>query len=331
MADRWIDLGQEISTRGGAAMAYHPPSGKLVLFGGLDESLVQLDETLTWDGSVWTLESPASAPPACEHPGMAYHAATEKLVLFTGVPSFPQATWTWDGSNWTEESPSTSPVPDLEELREFSMAAHPDSGTVVLFGGLRLADGGATQELVDNTWTWDGSDWTLESPASNPSARYRSAFCYFSPDNVALLFGGTIDNTAPSENGSQNDETWTWDGANWTQESPATVPFPRMFAPMTERVGFGTAFMFGGYVADDEGSAPGGPVDDYSDTWTWNGTDWTELLPTTSPSVGAGSSMGFDETTGQLILVDALVSATWMWGELGSETGRRIRFSFGVA
>ncbi len=38
------------------------------------------------------------------------------------------------------------------------------------------------------------------------------------------------------------------------------------------------------------------------DTWTWNGTTWTQQYPTTSPPARDGASMDYDPGTGQLVL-----------------------------
>jgi hypothetical protein len=57
---------------------------------------------------------------------------------------------------------------------------------VVLFGG--NASGGT----VDDTWTWDGSDWTRQSPTHRPVARYLHGMAYDASGLVghAVLFGG---------------------------------------------------------------------------------------------------------------------------------------------
>ena len=41
---------------------------------------------------------------------------------------------------------------------------------------------------------------------------------------------------------------------------------------------------------------------DLGDTWTWNGTTWTQQYPTTSPPARDGASMAYDPGTGQLVL-----------------------------
>jgi hypothetical protein len=55
-----------------------------------------------------------------------------------------------------------------------------------------------------------------------------------------------------------------------------------------------------------------------NDTWTWNGTTWTQMSPPTSPSLEGGASMAYDPGTGQLVLFggsngDSFVNDSWTW------------------
>jgi uncharacterized repeat protein (TIGR01451 family) len=55
-----------------------------------------------------------------------------------------------------------------------------------------------------------------------------------------------------------------------------------------------------------------------NDTWTWNGTTWTQLSPATSPPVRAGASMAYDPATGNMVLFGGLGNSgflgdTWTW------------------
>ena len=55
--------------------------------------------------------------------------------------------------------------------------------------------------------------------------------------------------------------------------------------------GTGQLVLFGGY--------DGGFLDD---TWTWNGSTWTQMTPATSPPARDSASMAYDPGTGQLVL-----------------------------
>ena len=55
-----------------------------------------------------------------------------------------------------------------------------------------------------------------------------------------------------------------------------------------------------------------------NDIWNWNGTNWIQLTPATSPSVRGGSSFAFDQSTGELVLFggqdsNGKLGDTWSW------------------
>jgi hypothetical protein len=52
-------------------------------------------------------------------------------------------------------------------------------------------------------------NWTQLSPANSPSARYGSSMAYDPATGQMLLFGG-------SSSGGELNDTWDWDGTNWT-------------------------------------------------------------------------------------------------------------------
>ncbi len=42
------------------------------------------------------------------------------------------------------------------------------------------------------------------------------------------------------------------------------------------------------------------------DTWTWNGTTWTQLHLRASPPAGSGQVMAYDPATGNVVLFGGL-------------------------
>jgi hypothetical protein len=71
-------------------------------------------------------------------------------------------TWAWTGS-WKQLHPGTTP-PIVSSAASAYDAA---TGQVVMFGGYGVT--GRATGLYDQTWTWDGSDWTLRGGTSGPS------------------------------------------------------------------------------------------------------------------------------------------------------------------
>ena len=84
---------------------------------------------------------------------------------------------------------------------------------LVLFGGRRPGT------IFRDTWTRTGTTWALHNPTRSPSARTGASMVFDPATNQLLLFGGS----ATTGTGFSN-QTWTWNGSNWTQLHPATSP-----------------------------------------------------------------------------------------------------------
>jgi hypothetical protein len=278
-------------------MAYDQATGQLVLFAGAGTNGI-LDDTWTWDGSTWTEQSPATSPPALYYASMAYDQATGQLVLFGGFGSGANGvlaqTWTWDGSTWTQQSPAISPPPS--EMA--SMAYDPATGQLVLFGGVGQGQTG----IMGDTWIWDGTTWTQQSPATSPPPLSGADLAYDPATTQLVLFGGGNDQ-------GDSADTWTWDGTTWTQQSPATSPSPRFFASMAYDPATTQLVLFGG--GNDGGES--------ADTWTWDGTTWTQQSPATSPSARSVADMAYDPATSQLVLVGG-IGETGIFGDTWTYT-----------
>jgi hypothetical protein len=79
------------------------------------------------------------------------------------------------------------------------MAYDAATRNVVLFGG---SNGGRP---LRDTWTWDGSTWTKQAPATSPPARTLAAMAYDAATGDVVLFGGLNGAGVRPLN-----DTWTW-------------------------------------------------------------------------------------------------------------------------
>lgn len=131
---------------------------------------------------------------------------------------------------------------------------------------------------LGDTWTWDGAAWK-QAPRAGPWARYGAAIAYDAAHNNYVLFGGQTDNGA-------SDETWTWDGHQWSETSPTHKPRARRLTTMAYDPEQKVVVLYGGLIQTSaEGTAA-------SDTWTWDGSDWTEVAATDAvPGQRIGASM----------------------------------------
>jgi len=259
-------------------MTYDAATGDVVLFGGLGAG-GYLADTWTWNGVSWSQLSPATSPPPRDYASMVYDAATGDVVLFGGNTgsSFPADTWTWNGTTWSQAHPGTSPTGREGATMTYDAA----TGNVVLFGGQN------TGYLAD-TWTWNGTTWTAKSPASSPPARSVGSMTYDAASGNVVLFGGF------NPSGSFFNDTWTWNGSTWNDQAPVTSPPQRGGATMTYDAATGNAVLFGG-TYDLNG-------DNFQDTWTWNGTTWSELATAPNAPSRQIATMTYDAATGIVVL-----------------------------
>jgi hypothetical protein len=242
-----------LPSRDSAAIAYDAARGQVVLFGGLDGSHDHSD-TWLWDGHGWSQAHPAVVPPARERAAMAYDPVTKQVVLFGGiVRRYHQTTlalddmWTWNGRSWTQRHPVHEP-PWSSGL---AMSYDPRSRSIVL----------------------------LTLPSSHPNLD-------LTPDGV----------------GSRGDTpfgTWQWNGSDWRELLTPSAPLfakgavlhgnPRL-TPLPHGAGllfYSWSVYMGTCPSDAQCGGPPDPTGTLdSQTFTWDGTRWTEQHPTRAPSGG---------------------------------------------
>ncbi|MBL8969723.1 MAG: hypothetical protein JNK56_04030 [Myxococcales bacterium] len=103
-----------------------------------------------------------------------------------------------------------------------SAAYHEDSGKVVLFGGAA-----PDESRLDDTWTWDGTWQHIAGLKTAPSARSKPLMALDEGTGNVVLYGGCEDsfcNCEMAECKKAFDDTWAWDGTQWTKLDPGVVP-----------------------------------------------------------------------------------------------------------
>lgn len=182
--------------------------------------------------------------------------------------------------------------------------------SLVLFGGTTGTGAAAGAAALGDTFSWDGRGWTTSTPPNSPPLR--SAAIVATLGDHLVMFGGI----GPVNGGAALPlgDTWTWDGQTWSQLFPPHGPPPRYDAASGVVVTGGSPqlVMFGGRGFGDGGIA------DLDDTWTWDGNDWIEQHPGTSPPARSGAAAG---GVGDALVVFGGTSAggaaplgdTWVW------------------
>ena len=273
---------------------------------------------------VWAQQQPTATPGAPTHRwvNLAYDAATSTAVLYING-----GTWTWNGLNWTAICGTTSPSTAacaLPSRNGAAMAYDPANSSIMLFGGTA-----GIGSFLSDGWTWNGTSWTAvcgtttpATAACGPSVRKSPSMAYDAVNSQLLLFGGE------DTNGPLGD-AWSWNGTTWTAVCGTTTPATAACGPSARRAeamvadaGHSQIVLFGG--RDTSGNS-------LSDTWTWNGSAWTQqcgpspFATACGPTGREAMSMAYDAASATVILfggcVDSLTTHTcasflgdtWSW------------------
>lgn len=289
---RQLSPARSPQARTGCAMTYDPVSQKVVMFGGLDASNANLNDTWTFDGTNWTQVTTSVAPPVRNGATMAFDQTMKKVVLFGGFDTntYLQDTWLWDGATltWSQAVLAKSP-PRATGAMAFT---DPKTGRAMMFGGYNANN---IVPVYNYTWQWGGSLWKQLNPSVVPYPRAWGTATTDAVHHNVVLTGGTGDTI-------RADNTWTWDGVNWTMQSPQTqveafIGGASAFDPALQ-----TSIVFGGVA----------------ETWSWTGTNWVQLVPGVSPSARSGMGMAYDPITKQTIIFGGELTT----GPLTDETWR---------
>lgn len=250
------------------------------------------DDTFEWMGNSWVHRAVVPGL-SIQNDTLTYDSQRGVCVLF----GTRQQTWEFDGRDWHQRHPSTN-----APMQGARLAYDPSRNRTVGFSGV------STSPWQAETWEWDGTNWTPIATALHPLARAGHAMAFDPAGPSSLLFGGVL--SAPGNYQGLAD-TWSWNGAAWTQHATAVAPPARWSHAMTTDLNRGRVVLFGGYL-------PGAVDTYYDDTWEWDGSVWTQAQPQAHPSSRSGSAIAGDNRTGRVLLfggydgLDILVD-TWSW------------------
>jgi hypothetical protein len=247
------------SSRVGHAMALHPPTGKVVLFGGGTAEMRPCPLTRfcagAEDNQVWHYD-PASGgwedmtPPVPDEDTwptarfgarFVYEPVTERLIMFSGVgvfgdeltPTFYTDTWAYDPvtNEWENLTRPDAEVSGPIGRTTYGMAWSDEVERVMLFAGDSLA---GTDD--DHLWAFDPGDGSWEDRGIAETGPYERWYHLLTVDPQSgrlVLIGGTGSIITPIQGGSIRnieplDEVWTWSEAEgWSaQNRMATVMTP---------------------------------------------------------------------------------------------------------
>lgn len=199
--------------------------------------------------------------------------------------------------NWTQKFPVGAPSARAQHVLAFDTSR----GEVVLFGG--VVNGPTGAEFANDTWVWNGANWTERIAAESPAPRSSYGMTYEPVPKQTVLFGGV-------GNGVWFDDTWIWNGSTWTLTNPTTRPSARSGHTLAYDAVRNEVILFGGQRLPT--------LELLNDTWIWNGSTWTQRFPVTPPPSRYHYAMGYDSTHGRVVLFGGVgttsqLNDTWIW------------------
>jgi hypothetical protein len=282
------------SARSGASMAFDAtarPYPQLILFGGRDASGMPLQDTWAWNGASWNPIFPTSSPGARFGAAMAYDGHGN-LILFggttTGASAATAGAVSSPGPSGTTSASTLSPSTVADPGSSQSTSGTPPSSAQTSAGQASGAQPGDSPTTMDDTWSWDGTTWTLLNPAASPPSRTGAAIADAGAHSRIVLFGGS----ASADGRSPLADTWTWVGTTWQRQAPAMSPPARSGAISALDTDLGRTVLAGG----------SGTTGALADTWLWDGTSWSPSSATV-PAARSGAADAYDAATRQLVVL----------------------------
>lgn len=215
---RWIDRSQPGGPlpRRSHALVSERPTGRVILFGGLDATQ-RFGDMWQWDGSSWTpITNSGDVPTNPAGHKAVYDTARNRIVMYRNPfePGYSLDTFEWRRTSnatgvWTRFPTATSGPGQ----RLFHAMVYDEARRVTLLHG---GSGGPSPGVHGDTWTWDGATWTQVSTSG--TGLLRSHFMGYDPvtETVVMAAGS-------NELGQWIPLTWTWNGSQWTSVPASTT------------------------------------------------------------------------------------------------------------
>jgi hypothetical protein len=312
-----------------AAIGFDPETRQVVMFGGLGVTGSRGD-TWIWNGSFWLRPKLSLAPVTREDASMIFDPKLHALVMVGGssnavspeVQPDLNATWLWTGTRWVRRQTAHIPTSSFAPNIFFGgpLAYDAVTGRVIML----TTQGGVHFEACSTqTWTFDGTDWRLEHPATQLPAMLAAVINEPQTGYVVAVLGPrpavepvgflSYDCQPGSAAGRALPEssTWRWNGSTWSQVSSGTEPGGMSLGntPTSYAVGL-----------DPIAGAAMVALESDETLWSWNGARWARLSPSNvdgPPGMTNESSLSID-ALGNVMLFGGMSQNeqnldTWVW------------------
>jgi hypothetical protein len=320
-----------------SSLSYSPELEKVVLVGGAclstDPTKISdgFADVFGWDGTDWAELKTTTLVGRGVNQAVFYDQKMKQLVAFGGSFAFtstPQNTnfvYLPAIEDFVVVDDQSSPSP----RSLFGMVTDPVNQTIWLLGG--VADSGVESDFwkfdqglwarvqVEGTpncgspamafdtnrarlvvvcpnsatYEWDGAAWkAFPDLQTKPGIHRFSMIAYDETLRKTVFYGGY------DEQGGYYDKTWTWDGTTWVEVGKKKKAPGRSLAAMWYDPNLRKTVLYGGIGRRSFNSR----IERYSDMWTFDGTNWTEIKPSTKPGTRYGAQFALNPLTNRLIL-----------------------------
>ena len=287
-----------------------PVTGLVWLVGGLNEYGINYDSDYwTFRDGQWSRPAVKDAPAICDWPVSAYDKDRGKLIVVCGTSSLSFEVFEVEGTTFKNIA-TTKKKPTAR--RQAGLVYDETLKKIVLFGGFDGAD------YKDDTWTWNGTDWT-EVTKNKPPNRSMHAMWYDPLAKKTILYGG-IGREDIEEHVKRFADMWSFTGTGWTKMTPSGTPGERLGAQYAVDPNTGKVLLFGGLryeITDPKKDIARQYYD--NETWVWDGSagTWAKLSPEHAPAPRQNGRLVFDPSANRLMLYGGYAgfyfSEVWYW------------------
>jgi len=261
-----------------AAAAYDPLRDRVILFGGRDVAN-DIYDTWEFDGTTWKQTQATTAGPQIRDPFMTYDAARKEVILLGTTVKNDSEMYRYVNSAWEKLNPAHIPPCVLLASMTYDSA----KSRIVLENGV-CGTGATPQE----TWIWDGTDWTKKDVKVKPEQVTGVAMAYDPTRDEVLLFGGVaVDGLVQGGAFRFHDDDWS----AVTEE--LLQPGPRSLFVFERDPVRNVTWLFGGH--DDQ--------NDFYDLWKLQGGKWEQITAADSPATCTYPVGAFDPDRARLVIV----------------------------
>ncbi len=265
-------------------MAYDEAGQRIVAYGGQIVNRIGLSSkfgggTFIFENDTWTYAAQVTGEPGTRWlMPLVYDSTRQKMMMYGGA--FGQGSQTATDQLWELDLGTLEWTDRGAQLpgQRFAHAGAYDRvrQNLVIHGGIN-----ASGNRIGDTWIYDPSanSWsTLPQGAVTPGLRNSAGMAFDEHRGVIVLFGGHV-----GANSAYDNTTWEWNGAQWTDVTPASGNPPARFRPiLVYDPNRQTVLMYGGMTNLNSTNSIIFAGRAYNDLWEWNGSTWNRITQDTS-------------------------------------------------